>query len=511
MKRNLQNRFGIIGLLFCLLLMSTSFQPGGKNALLIKNVGVARDQPTEIRFNFNKNDRLHLTFRDVNNNVYLDKDIDYSLRKLPGKTLGSGHIAGSFKMIEIEEGGEYFLELKKSSKRVAFINIEIDKTTGSWTEGSLPPLTIQSALMPPPSKGGKPGGISVVFPTKKGQKVVMGGTGKEASAISLYVPNYEINTSLDKGINQEISQDMPFEILVFLDEANLKSKGLIDKVSGWFKKSGAVNLNQFSDLKAQISKKADQGASGANPLASKPTGNEGTKSAADEGGGELTMKEIMQQNKERQEQDAARQAEALQSVTDVLNKMSASDKARLVSLDMFSKMMNLPNKYDFSVDKKRECTKIIGFKPDVEFYIAYWVGINAEIHQRYLRELGRMRADPNILSTPLNEYGNYLYFQKGYRELAANVPMRFPLANLGGASVDDIEIALLDKNNSALFLVGQPYNSFAAGMVGSSGQMFGMVPASLTSELFICACNHNKLSPVKLFVYTESFGLPEIQ
>lgn len=488
-------------------ILSSSFQPVKSSKVEIKNLGLSKSEPAKVIVFLKKDDVVKLSFKDRAGNVTFDKASEFTLKRIPSlEVIQTGKIGDRLKNIDVPNTGDYIFEIKTSNKRDVFYNVSFEKLQGKWTSEK-PPVTIKSTLLEPPSKN-KENRLSINYPVQKNNVAAMAGEGKNASGITVEIPQLEVNTTMDKGFQQTITENLQLEVFMYLDEKNLKSKGMINKILSLGKKDKRANLDEFCEVKAYVAdaKQAEQSSeaalankppSGNNPL--NPKGSDKPLSVAE------MKSQLDQASKESQE--------SLKQVMEGMKDALKSDqKIRLLHKPQPPVIQNCPNIYDFTVTSKRKCTAIKYINESESQFFGYWVGISNDHFKIYNRIQQELKLnDPMTNPTPLSEYSNSLHYQKGITDQAHNFDTRpFPIP-MDQNSLDNLEIALVDEKNKELFETAKAYVPVAKGLAGNTGQMYGFKSITSTIPIFLCSCNLNKQTPVTLYAVFETYTLPEVQ
>lgn len=489
-------------------LILTSLQPGGlPQTVVIKNIGLSNESPAKFRLNLLENDEVLISFRNSKNEVLSKSGLTYTLTQIPASEIASGPADGKAKRIDIYDSGEYVLEISKTDRKDSYINVYIEKSKGKWSQGN-PPVTIESALIAPPDKNNPNNGITMSWPVEKGGKFNLSGEGKNAKGLSMSLPQYKIeNQTLDKGFSTEIPKDINVEVTFFLDEENLKAKGLKDKVISLFSKKGSININEFAAIKAQSTPAPKGGGTGSgdSPLNSKPGKDEKTGGTGP--GSELEKLLQMQEDAAKRSEEMAKiQNEAMLAALMNLKPVEKI-KLELATAGEFG-TVELPCQFDYSKSKKRLCRSFPRVNSISGAYFGFWVGINKSLNDSYLNVEKRLSNANFQKYSPLQMYSNHMYFERGAPEWVYNLPaMQLPVPVEEKMVSDDVEIAILNEHNKELFEQDLPYESYINRTDGSTGQVYIFGKAAMTDGLYICACNKNKLSPITMHFKAETYTL----
>ena len=487
-------------------ILSSSFQPVKSSKVEIKNLGLSKDAPAKVIVFLKKEDIVKLSFKDRAGNVIFDKSSEYTIKRMPSlEIIQAGKIGDRSKNIEVPTTGDYIFQINTTNKRDVFYNVSFEKLQGKWTSEK-PPVTIKSTILEHPSKN-KDNWLSINYPVQKNNVAAMAGEGKNAGGITVEIPQFQINTTMDKGFQKEISENLQLEVYMYLDEKNLKSKGMLNKIFSLGKKDKRANLDEFCEVKAFVAdaKQAEQ--SGEAALANKPSSdNPLSPKGSDK---PLSVAEM----KSQLDQASKESQESLKQVMEGMKDALKSDqKIRLLHKSQPLMTQNCPNLYDFTTTAKRKCTLIKYINESESQFFGYWVGISdahSKIYNRIQQEL--KLNDPMTNPTPLSEYSNSLHYQKGISDQAQNLDTRpFPIP-MDQITLDDLEIALVDEHNKQLFETAKSYVSVAKGLAGNTGQMYGFKSITSTVPIYLCSCNLNKQSPVTLYAIFETYTLPEVQ
>lgn len=492
--------------LIVLSILTSSFQPVKSSKVEIKNLGLTKGTPAKVIVFLKKDDVVKMSFKDRAGNVIFDKASEYTLKRIPSlEIIQAGKIGDRLKNIEVSTTGEYIFEINTTNKRDVFYNIAFEKLQGKWTSDK-PPVTIKSTLLEHPSKN-KESWLSINYPVQKNNVAAMAGEGKNAGGITVEIPQFQINTTMDKGFQQAISENLQLEVFMYLDEKNLKSKGMISKILTLGKKDKRVNLDEFCEVKAYLAdaKQAEQ--SGDAALANKPSGN----NPLDPKGSEKPLS--VAEMKSQLDQASKDSQESLKQVMEGMKDALKSDqKIRLLHKPQPPVIQNCPNIYDFTITTKRKCNLIKYINETESQFFGYWVGISDyhfKIYNRIQQEL--KLNDPMTNPTPLSEYSNSLHYQKAISDQAHNMDTRpFPIP-MDQNSLDNLEIALVDEKNKEAFESAKTYESVAKGLAGNTGQMYGFKSITTTTPIYLCSCNLNKQTPITLYAVFETYTLPEVQ
>ena len=490
--------------------ISTSFQAPKTSKIEIKNLGLSKAESAKVLLALKNDDVLKLTFRDRNGNIIIDKNVDFTIKKIPSlEIIRTGKIGDRMPNLNISANGDYILEVNTQNKKDQFYNVTLEKISGKWL-GDKPPITVKSTLLEPPSKG-LDNKLCISYPVSKNTITALVGEGKNANGITVEVPQFQIKSTMDKGFQQAITEPLQLDVFMYLDPENLKSKGVIDKIMSLGKKDKKANLSQFCEVKTFISETKQNDATG-NPLSSKPASAGGGG-----GGGEFPKTSekplsIAEMNAQLEQARKDSQESLKQMVEGMKDVMRSDQKVMLLPKIQPPIIQNLLNQFDFTVNEKRKCTPVPYINESDSQFFGYWIGISSEHYRIYRLITQELKLnDPINNPTPLSEYSNGIFYQKGIHDQATNLETRpFPIP-LDDGSIDNVEIALVDNSNKLLFESGLNYASMTNGLSGNTGQLFGFKSITNNSPVFLCSCNHNKQSPVSIYAIFETYTLPQIQ
>ncbi|KXK19072.1 MAG: hypothetical protein UZ08_BCD001001552 [Candidatus Parvibacillus calidus] len=508
-----QSFYGRLIILTMLVLTSLSFQTVSPDRISVRNLGISNKEEVEIFLNFSKDDIVSFNFKSSDEQNVSDKSMTYSLSKIPisldNSVVREKQVSEASKPVKILSDGQYLLTVRTSQKGVQFFNLNLDKMNKPWNSNA-PLIKIHASIMDRPGRNQKKLRLSYSVQEKSSINII--GAGKSADIFTLEENSFRINTTLDKGIS--ISEKSKPEILIYLDEENLKKKNLWQIVESLFKKGRYPNLKNLAEISFGVVQNSTAESSKDDLVFSKPSSNQTGTDQKGQGGqsrGSQSGTGNSFAGTNNSGMPLSRIPQDTANLFDTPEKITIGSNFQRIDSSMY-----LSPVFDYSADQKRKCksiSKMIGVGEDD--MLGFWVGISTRQLLEYNRQREVYKGKMIGYWSPLMQYADVLYIRK-MMPMAMNIETRHLPLYAFTTMLDNIEIAIVDEQNKELFekqgdyksYIDSPYN----GLYKTSGQMFGFIKLpDESTELYLCSCNRNKYNGVRLYTIFETFSKNELQ
>ncbi len=342
-------------------------------------------------------------------------------------------------------------------------------------------------------------GLKLKYFLTKGDKITISSQDSKAAFLKLKVLQLAKVYSVSGTVVINIPADGTYSFTFYLEEAEDGSlfnlKDLISK-SDYLFNDLSIYIEKAIDFAALNKANSQNSNTNATPNAnSDDLFNNSDNSDAGEAGNGLgfDLEKLLANGNKSSEESQKLMIEAINAMQESLNKKNVRIEITSIPGEI---SMKLEPEFNFSNNEHRKC-ELIKLQP-TDFNIwFYWVGVGEGAEKAYEEHNSEIT---NIYKKSLADAAaEHIYGKFGNPSMGRKNPSFPDEQKYGQYLFEDAEYAVVDFNNRIKFLAGERYQkmnqptkrtSYITSDNGISGRS--------ESDIFFCACNNNKATPVKI-------------
>ena len=489
----------------------------GGDIISISSIKVSKDYPASFILSLERNDIVTVNFRKNSGNA--------DLQQLEVQIIDLNQQEEEV-MQTFERSGRDFLASYEGKYRVDFIyngkgsglfkersldlsiNIDLDGYDG-LKEGETKEVMHANNVV---IEEGENSAFKVFYYLNKGDKITVSSQDKKSAFLKLNITQQPKILSIKGSTVINIQTDGTYTFNFYLDEDD--SGGSLLNLRELLSKDDVL----FRDLSIYRERAVDQSkivAAAASSSASRRDSddlfdsNTNASEAEPDNGLGFDLEKLLNENSKGSEELNAAILETMQAMQETMNKKNIQTIVTSIPNDL---ELRLEPEMNFASNNENRKCKIVVLQPTDFPVWFYWVGVGEEA------ELAYNEHNDNITGIYKKSFADvaaeHIYGKFGNPELERKNPSYPDESRYGQYLNEDAEYAIVDFENMKLFMAGDRYNklnkparnaTYITADNGISGK------AANDDDMYFCACNNNKATPVNVFFKFIAIDFQEIE
>jgi hypothetical protein len=503
---NLLRRYYLFIILVSSLLLLSSASSYATDIVNISSIKVSKDYPASFVLTLERNDIVTINFRKNSGNADLNQ-LEVQIVDLNQQ---EEEVINTFK-----RSGRDFLAKYDGNYRVDFIyngkgsgifkersldlgiTMDLDGYEGMKEGESKEVLHATNVVI----EEGENSALKVVYYLTEGDKITVSSTDSKAAFLKLNITQQPKILSVSGSTTIDITSNGTYTFNFYLDENDdggslLNLRDLLAKDDVLFRDLSIYRERAVDFSKVTAANKSSSNSSSSNPN-NNATGSEEESDTEDAGNNGIDFEKIFAEANKGSEEFNKALLETMQSMQESINKKTVRTT---VSSIPNSVSVRLEPELNFSSENGNRKCELIALSPtnfDIWFY---WMGVGENAEEAYNEH------DDKIFNVYKKSFSDlaaeHIYGKFGNPELGRKNPRYPDELEYGKYLNEDAEYAVVNSENMLKFMKGERYSklnqpSRNAKYVTTDNGISGKAGAD--DDMYFCACNNNKATPVYVF------------
>ncbi|GLR16698.1 hypothetical protein GCM10007940_13130 [Portibacter lacus] len=360
---------------------------------------------------------------------------------------------------------------------------------------------------------GESNALKVVYYLNKGDKITVSSTDKKSAFLKLNITQQPKILSVKGSTVIDIMSDGTYTLNFYLDEDEegtslLNLRELLSKDDVLFR-----DLSIYRERAVDFSKLASSNknsSDGSNTKSDDLFNSSSSNLEEEEGNGlGFDLEKLLSETNKGSEEFNKSLLQTMKDMQESLNKKNIKTIVTSIPSDL---QMRLEPEMNFSSNNENRKCQAIPLQPTSFNIWFYWVGVGENAEQAYEEHNSEIT---NIYKKSFADVAaEHIYGKFGNPELGRKNPSYPDETRYGQFLNEDAEYAIVDFENMRKFMAGDRYNklnkparnaTYITADNGISGK------AANDEEMYFCACNNNKATPVSVFFKFIAIDYEEIE
>lgn len=488
------------------------------NLITISSVKVSKDYPASFVLTLERNDIVTVNFNKKSGNADINQ-LEVRIIDLNQQEEET--------MVTFDRSGRDFLAKYDGNYRVDFIyngkgsgifkerslelslSIDLDGYEGIKEGESKEVLHATNVVI----EEGESSAFKVVYYLKKDDKITVSSTDKKAAFLKLNITQQPKILSVRGSTIIDITSDGTYTFNFYLDEDEeggslLNLRELLSKDDVLFRDLSIYRERAVDFSKLSAANKNDNDGNNANND-DLFNSSSSTLEEEDENGLGFDLEKLLSETNKGSEEFNSMLLATMKEMQESMNKKNVRTIVTSIPSDL---QMRLEPELNFASNNENRKCQTIPLQPtgfDIWFY---WVGVGENAEQAYEEHNDEIT---NIYKKSFADVAaEHIYGKFGNPELGRKNPSYPNEARYGEYLNEDAEYAIVDFENMRRFMAGERYNKLNkparnAKYITADNGISGK--AADDGDMYFCACNNNKATPVSVFFKFIAIDYEEIE